>query len=1027
MKRNLLSITLLFLCNFLSINSFSQEWKALGPDDASVETGLGEGQASYLSSAISPEGVPYIAYADTDLGYKITVKRFVNNQWENVGPRGFTGRLTGKLSFVIDNNGVPFVAYTEGIPTTSQYGIYRTTVKKYTDGEWKNVGDFPYADGQAEEVAITIDKNNVPYVVYNVMPRGNDSRLIQMVHKYTNGNWQLINQRSPGNAALDHGIAVLSDGKVYVCYKDQRTGKATLANVTSQDWKVLGESSGVVYNVRMALDKNETPYILYMDINRNSKATVQKYTNGQLVTVGTAGFTSSFATALSIGIGPDNQPYIFSGGAVMKFDGESWKPFGTGQFSTKEVSSTFMSVGETQICIAYLTLKVVSSPSSDPWDIDMGMGSSTSYVYPFVKSYSFGPAAPQNLKADAGDAKVDLTWDNLSGSVSYKVYKGTSSANLTEFKTVTGTEYTDLEVENGTTYYYAVTAIDADNKESGKTAVKSVKPLRAPGLTSPADVFAVLANGTYTISDPHSNSTGAFSYTSSNTAVATVAGNVVTLLSTGETVITVSQAAFGTFSGGTATFKLTVTNEPNKAPTINTVSNQTVCIDAGEQHIALSNITAGPETQQTVGVSISTDRPELFSSLSISKGAGSDGLLSYQPAAGKTGEATITIKAKDDGGITNGGIDTYTTSFTLTISALPVASISADPGLSIAKGQTVKLTATGGTSYSWASANGILSGQNTSTLSIRPAQTTTYVVTVTNANGCSVTAQATVTVNPNKAPTVNTVPDQITCTGAGQQRIDLSNITAGPESQQAVGVSVNTNHPELFNSLSISKGAGSDGLLTYQPAAGVSGEAIVTIKVKDDGGTEIGGVDTYTTSFTLTISALPVASISTDLGLSISKGQTVKLTATGGASYSWASASGIISGQNTSVLTVRPDLTTTYVVTVTNANGCSVTKQVTITVKTDLEAVVVSNLMTPNGDGVNDNFMITNIDMFPTAMLKVYNSSGQLIYSKSNYDNSWNGHVNGNPLANGVYMYVVTFPGVTPALPALTGRLNVVN
>ncbi|MGO4819175.1 beta strand repeat-containing protein [Flavobacterium sp. W22_SRS_FP1] len=66
---------------------------------------------------------------------------------------------------------------------------------------------------------------------------------------------------------------------------------------------------------------------------------------------------------------------------------------------------------------------------------------------------------------------------------------------------------------------------------------------------------------TFTIGTPTSNSTGAFTYTSSNPAVATISGSIVTILSAGTSTITANQAADGNFSSGSVTALLTVGSE----------------------------------------------------------------------------------------------------------------------------------------------------------------------------------------------------------------------------------------------------------------------------------------------------------------------------------------------------------------------------------------------------------------------------------------------------------------------------------
>ncbi|WP_316828318.1 MBG domain-containing protein, partial [Pedobacter miscanthi] len=159
---------------------------------------------------------------------------------------------------------------------------------------------------------------------------------------------------------------------------------------------------------------------------------------------------------------------------------------------------------------------------------------------------------------------------------------------------------------------------------------------------------------------------------------------------------------------------------------------------------------------------------------------------------------------------------------------------------------------------------------------------------------------------------------------------------------------------------------------------------------------------------TLTINALPAANIVSNKGTEISKGETAILTASGGTSYSWSTASGIISGQNTAILTVRPAQTTTYTVRVTNASGCSSVASITIKVNEDYK-IVANNILTPNGDGVNDTWIVQNIDMYPSNEVRIFDRNGRLMYNKKGYDNSWNGTIGGNELAEGTYYYIITY------------------
>ena len=155
--------------------------------------------------------------------------------------------------------------------------------------------------------------------------------------------------------------------------------------------------------------------------------------------------------------------------------------------------------------------------------------------------------------------------------------------------------------------------------------------------------------------------------------------------------------------------------------------------------------------------------------------------------------------------------------------------------------------------------------------------------------------------------------------------------------------------------------------------------------------------------------ALPVPGISSSNGLKISKGDRTQLTARDGVTYLWSpNIFKWIDNVNIANPTVKPDVTTTFSVTVTNANGCSSTENITIEVESDFK-VTPQTLITPNGDGKNDFWIIKNIDAYPDNEVKVFDASGRQVYRKQRYNNSWDGTFNGSPLPTGTYTFIIYF------------------
>jgi hypothetical protein len=129
------------------------------------------------------------------------------------------------------------------------------------------------------------------------------------------------------------------------------------------------------------------------------------------------------------------------------------------------------------------------------------------------------PSAPIQVSAVAGDSLVTVSWPVVTGAVSYNVYYATNSAGATTSSPakqtgITGTGVTISTIipglNNGTTYYFVVTAINSFLLESPPSAVVSATPQMAVTPGAPADVSATSGDRTATIS--WSAVTGAMSY-----------------------------------------------------------------------------------------------------------------------------------------------------------------------------------------------------------------------------------------------------------------------------------------------------------------------------------------------------------------------------------------------------------------------------------------------------------------------------------------------------------------------------------
>lgn len=74
----------------------------------------------------------------------------------------------------------------------------------------------------------------------------------------------------------------------------------------------------------------------------------------------------------------------------------------------------------------------------------------------------------------------------------------------------------------------------------------------------------------------------------------------------------------------------------------------------------------------------------------------------------------------------------------------------------------------------------------------------------------------------------------------------------------------------------------------------------------------------------------------------------------------------------------------------------------------------VSEAFTPNGDGINDTWVIYNIENYPNSLVQVFNSWGKVVLSARNYQNDWDGRYKdlGSKLPDaGSYYFQIDFEG----------------
>ena len=305
-------------------------------------------------------------------------------------------------------------------------------------------------------------------------------------------------------------------------------------------------------------------------------------------------------------------------------------------------------------------------------------------------------------------------------------------------------------------------------------------------------------------------------------------------------------------------------------------------------------------------------------------------------------------------------------------------------------GGTITVTATGGVApiqYSLNTATGYQSGNVFSNL-----QPGTYTVTVRDAASCVVTTTP-FTVTLQGAVSVNAGLDTLICTGASFTRSAVGNATSYSWSP-TTGVS---------NASSVSPVFSPQATTTYTVTA-TTGNCVAT--------------DAFI------VNVAPGASVNAGPDKIILAGQAYQIQGSGtSGTYLWTPPTGL-SATNVLNPMAIPAQTTTYTLKVTTSQGCIATDDITITVVP--YCIKPMEAFTPNGDGINDLWLVTNgTGCLERAKAQVFNRYGAKVFESNDYKNNWDGTYKGKSLPDGTYYFVITYKLITGKEENLKGSVTI--
>lgn len=270
-------------------------------------------------------------------------------------------------------------------------------------------------------------------------------------------------------------------------------------------------------------------------------------------------------------------------------------------------------------------------------------------------------------------------------------------------------------------------------------------------------------------------------------------------------------------------------------------------------------------------------------------------------------------------------------------------------------------------SYLWSTAD--------TTQTIAVSAEGTFSVTVTDGQGCSGAAAVEVAQNTGPNATI-TAASQGVCEGGSLELLASGNGT--------------------FRWLDAS-----GTLEVTGPATALVMPEIATVYYL------IGSNDCGTDTSSISLSVLPAPEISLGEAPRLRAGESASLLATGADQYEWIP--GIyLDCSDCPDPSVTPDSSIAYLVVGINENGCRDTASLFVEVlDKDAPPIDPINTITPNGDGVNDFFVIPELAFYPEHKLSIFNRWGDVVYESRDYQGEWNGTYNGKELPAGTYLYVL--------------------
>lgn len=385
-------------------------------------------------------------------------------------------------------------------------------------------------------------------------------------------------------------------------------------------------------------------------------------------------------------------------------------------------------------------------------------------------------------------------------------------------------------------------------------------------------------------------------------------------------------------------------------PTINTIPSSPIC--EGDDLVFQTNVVSGSTYEWTGPNGFTSNLP-------------SPVINNVSTAASGTYELTVTL-------------DLCSASETVEVVINSLPSIEAEVANVGCFGDstgTISITPSGAAPFTYEWSPAVSSGNLATNLSIGQ-----YTVTITDGIGCS--NEATFTIDQPAPLAVDLLVNPTDC------GLNTGSLTATPSGGTA---------PFTYE---WNPAFGTSATLNNLPAGDYS------LNLVDANGCSVQVSDSITTNGNLEAAIDPAFSIieygdDIDLTLVTTEGLDIS-------SIEWEPTNTIVGCDTCNVITVNPLETTSYTVTLTTSDGCSIQVQAIVEVNPPCGEVFVPTIFTPNNDNNNDELCVFG-GCYDDFSLAIYNRWGERVFFSSDPDECWDGTFRDKPLNTDVFMYTLIY------------------